>query len=265
MRDPFVIDGPTCISFSGGRTSAYMLWRVLQANGGQLPEETVVCFANTGKEEEATLRFVRDCAESWGIDIWWLEFVSRAKDGYKLVNFETASRHGEPFDRLIDQKQRLPNPVERACTEELKVNTIERFMARLGMADAEMVVGVRADEQYRVPKLRARGRHLPLVDAGITKGTVHLFWRTASFDLGLPYEDGHGNCDCCFLKNKHQVLNRIREKPTRAIWWMKGEQRIGGTFHKDRPSYAAMHQFALDQRDIVFDPDEEAIPCFCGD
>src|SRR3546814_10444693 len=62
MHDPFKITQPTCISFSGGRTSAYMLWRVLQTNGG-LPADTVVCFANTGKEVEATLRFVRDCAE----------------------------------------------------------------------------------------------------------------------------------------------------------------------------------------------------------
>jgi 3'-phosphoadenosine 5'-phosphosulfate sulfotransferase (PAPS reductase)/FAD synthetase len=69
ILDPFRIDGPTCISFSGGRTSAYMLWRVLQSNNG-LPQDAVVCFANTGKEDEATLRFVRDCGQQWNVPIF---------------------------------------------------------------------------------------------------------------------------------------------------------------------------------------------------
>ena len=74
MSDPFKILEPTVISFSGGRTSAYMLWRILQSNGGGLPEEAIVCFANTGKEEEATLQFVRDCGKNWNVPIHWVEY-----------------------------------------------------------------------------------------------------------------------------------------------------------------------------------------------
>ena len=48
-NNPYIITQPTCISFSGGRTSAYMLYKVLEANDG-LPEMAKVCFANTGKE-----------------------------------------------------------------------------------------------------------------------------------------------------------------------------------------------------------------------
>lgn len=67
--DPFKITEPTCISFSGGRTSAYMLWRVLRANDGRLPDEAIVCFANTGKEDEETLKFVQRCSDEWGVHI----------------------------------------------------------------------------------------------------------------------------------------------------------------------------------------------------
>lgn len=106
MHDPFNITQPTCISFSGGRTSAYMLWRVLQANDG-LPADTVVCFANTGKEVEATLRFVQDCAEHWNVPIHWLEYLP-TEPGFIQVDFGRASRQGEPFEALILKRQYLP-------------------------------------------------------------------------------------------------------------------------------------------------------------
>lgn len=116
MTDPFLITGPAVISFSGGRTSAYMLWRILQAHGGTLPDDVVVCFANTGREMPATLDFVARCGEAWGVHIHWLEFRARAETGFEVVNHNSASRHGEPFAALLSAASALPNPVQRFCT-----------------------------------------------------------------------------------------------------------------------------------------------------
>src|SRR5512139_29328 len=122
MRDPFLIDGPTCISFSGGRTSAYMLWRVLQSNGG-LPSDAVVCFANTGKEEEATLRFVDRCSREWGVPIAWVEY--REGPSFERVTFDTAARNGEPMEAIVAQRRgMLPNRAMRFCSGELKTRTM---------------------------------------------------------------------------------------------------------------------------------------------
>ncbi len=63
MTDPYLIEGPALISFSGGRTSAYLLKHVLDAYGGTLPNNVIACFANTGKEMPQTLDFVRDCGQ----------------------------------------------------------------------------------------------------------------------------------------------------------------------------------------------------------
>jgi 3'-phosphoadenosine 5'-phosphosulfate sulfotransferase (PAPS reductase)/FAD synthetase len=262
MSDPFKIDGPTCISFSGGRTSAYMLWRVLQAHGMSLPPDAVVCFANTGKEDEATLQFVQDCSERWGIDITWLEYQHK---GFKVVDFSTAARRGEPFEELVRVKSYLPNPVARFCTEELKVKVINKYLSSINV-DADTMVGVRADEPVRITKLRARGLLVPLVDAKVTQAEVQAFWRGQAFDLGLPFRDGVtplGNCDLCFLKGPQQILGLIKDKPERAIWWVRQEESVGATFRSDRPSYGQMHKFLTDQSDMF--NDAGGVECFCGD
>jgi len=274
MKDPFFIDEPTCISFSGGRTSAYMLWRVLQAHGGKLPPEAIVCFANTGKEDEATRRFVRDCSERWGVEIHWLEFRDNEQK-FERVTFETASRNGEPFEALIRKRKFPPNPIARFCTVELKIRAIHKYLKSIGWEHNENMdwVGIRADEQRRAAKI-ARER-TPLVTAGITKEHVGSFWRNQPFDLELPNLNGvtkHGNCDLCFLKGTRQVVSLISEKPERAVWWAKMETLVqssgfadgdGGRFRKDRPSYAELMNFVDRQAD--FFGHDESIECFCGD
>jgi 3'-phosphoadenosine 5'-phosphosulfate sulfotransferase (PAPS reductase)/FAD synthetase len=151
---PYKIDEPTVISFSGGRTSAYMLWKTLQAHDGKLPEEALVCFCNTGKEHEATLKLVHDCETNWDVKIHWLEFQA-ADPKFKEVTYDTASRDGEPFDALTTKRNYLPNPVARFCTSELKILTIERFMKARGLNEFETMVGIRADEKRRAAKMKA--------------------------------------------------------------------------------------------------------------
>ena len=98
MTDPFLIAGPAVISFSGGRTSAYMLRRILTAYGGTLPNDVVVCFANTGREMLATLDFVRDVGAAWNVPIVWLEYRwEPGRHFYEVVSHNSASRAGEPF------------------------------------------------------------------------------------------------------------------------------------------------------------------------
>ncbi|WP_322400358.1 phosphoadenosine phosphosulfate reductase family protein [Massilia luteola] len=287
MRDPFYFDGEGAISFSGGRTSGYMLWRVLQAHGGTLPDHVRVFFANTGKEAEETLEFVRDCGRHWNVPILWVEFRDD-ETGYAVVDFETASRDGEPFAALIRKRRYLPNPVTRFCTTELKIRAMHRHIRTLGWGRWDQMIGIRADEQRRVAKIRARGRStetsketmlMPLADVGVTKHDVMAFWNSQPFDLGLKNVNGvtpGGNCDLCFLKGPRQVFSMIRQRPGLAVWWAKQEQWAsenidgpskgdGWRFRNDRPGYQRMHDYALAQGNLFEDAEDDAIPCFCGD
>ena len=303
-RDPFKITGRTAISVSGGRTSAYMLHRVLESNGG-LPDDVQLMFANTGLEHEATLEFVATLGQRWGVPINWIEYRDHAP-GYAVVNFDTAARNGEPYEAMIRKERFIPTPVQRLCTSRLKIRAMHKHLAVLGWKDGEgwdQFIGIRSDEPARVARIRARGVStedadesmvMPLAEAGIGKGDVSAFWKRQPFDLKLPNNNGvtkHGNCVLCFLKPGAQVLSLIAEEPARAIWWARMETEAqdhltekrnpdGWRFRNDRPSYAQMHAYVLAQADLfrAADPktvtdelmaklmldDGPGVDCFCG-
>lgn len=279
MTDPFLIHGPAVVSFSGGRTSAYMLHRILQAHGGTLPDDVVVCFANTGREMPATLDFVRDCGAAWSVPVVWLEFTARRKGGFRVVSHNSAARDGEPFEALLATQSALPNPVQRSCTTELKIRTIKRYCAEvLGWKHWTNVVGLRADEMHRVERTRQPTRErwttaTPLAAAGITKADVRAFWRSQPFDLQLagPWE---GNCDGCFLKSRASIQRMMRDHRERMEWWPRMEAVPRGTagrgrsFRKDREPYAELARIVA--ATPLLTPDETMIeggePCdfWCG-
>lgn len=298
MSNPYRIEGPALISFSGGRTSAYMLKQIIDAHGGTLPDDVHVCFANTGKEREETLKFVNECGKRWGVKIRWLEFRSRKtsldiEERFEEVTFETASRLGEPFEALIRDKQYTPNAVMRWCTAELKVRVMKWFMQSLGYKNWTNIIGLRHDEQHRVAKSRKPNKEcwtnaLPLDDARATQRDVFQFWfgsmtmgdvveacRTLGdnaltvflpqgFDLGLfGFE---GNCDACMLKARGKLWEIERTKPGTLQWWADMEIVGKGQFVTEY-SYEELMRDVRRQPDLfaggLFDADPE-MDAECG-
>jgi 3'-phosphoadenosine 5'-phosphosulfate sulfotransferase (PAPS reductase)/FAD synthetase len=283
MTDPFFLPPQSVLSFSGGRTSGYMLRRTLDAHGGALPPDRVVVFCNTGKERPETLDFVEECSQKWGVPIRWLEYRHEPGRHYFVeVSHETASRDGEPFRLAILAKNFLPNPVMRFCTGELKIKLANRFVREsLKWETYFNAIGLRADEPKRVLRatqkqtvtveqtLYGEVKHVvkgaehrpgetllcPLADAGTRIAEVIAFWNSSPFDLRLPVDPAGktraGNCDACFLKGAADLVDLFREDPSMADWWIEAETwiekpqtLIAGKFRKDRPSYYELKQIA---------------------
>ena len=253
--------------------------KLILTEHGKLPEDIKPIFANTGKEMEETLDFVEECSQRWSVPITWVEY--RKSRNFEVVDHKTASRKGEPYEAIIEERSYLPNPIARFCTVELKIRTMHRYLHSLGWEEWTSCVGMRADEPRRVAKLsnpsegNYETRIAPLAKAGVTVQGVGAFWKASPFDLRLPNMNGktmHGNCDLCFLKGENQVVSLIREEPRRAIWWIEQEAKIkskgrfkgdGARFRNDRASYQRMYEMALSHGEL-FGYDEPLEDCFCN-
>ena len=277
MTNPYQIELPGVVSFSGGRTSAFMLHHILEAHGGQ-PAGLKVCFQNTGLEHPATYDFIERVADEWGVEIAWTEYCvnEEGEHDFRVVTPEEASRNGEPFDALIAKRGMLPTPVSRICTVNLKMRTLDRYLRTLpefaeGYTNA---VGLRFDEPRRATRIKADNSRetivVPMYEAQHTVEDVTEFWAKQPFDLELPYKNNlWGNCQGCYLKSLHKLRTIADEDPSALEWWAEAEQKMVGVadvprFRIDRPSYAAIIEESRMQGKL-FEPVEgdDTIPCMC--
>ena len=230
----YALDKPQALAgISFGKTSAKMAC--------MLPDEVLLCFDNTGLEHEKTLEFGARLEDALQREIHWLEFRPPAKYGDPLryaqserVNFQTASRKGEPFIMMMEavaayrkthkeQGPISPWPRSRICTSYLKHRVHNRYVEAKGFTEYESFVGLRADEPSRVQKLRNQETRThtfrcPLYDAGDTVDDVNRFWERQSFTLELP--PGWGNCTGCFLKDQWDLVRNLgMEGMHRDVWF----------------------------------------------
>jgi peroxiredoxin len=214
------------VMFSGGRTSAFLA-KYIKENLKY--KDSIFVFMNTGKEREETLIFADKCDKEFNLNLIWLEANIQKDKGigttYKIVDFKTASRNGEPFEQMLT-KYPMPNNMASNCTRELKQRPIDAYL-RENYKGFEIVrvIGIRADEAHRKSNNADKENLIyPLCDElKVNSKFIRNWWSQQSFDLQL--KDYEGNCDLCFKKSLKKRLTIIKENPNVANWWEEMENK----------------------------------------
>jgi hypothetical protein len=196
------------VSFSGGETSGYMTYQILNHWHRQW-DEILVGFANTGQENWQTLAFVDRCDKEFGFKTVWIEadvkHGRKEGTGHKVVSYATANTNGVPFEEVI-KKYGIPNAKFPHCTRELKLNPMRSYLRSIGWEAGTYDTGIRADEAKRRSGAQFDERlKYPLLDTfPTTKADINRWWAAQPFRLDLlSYE---GNCMWCWKKSLRKLL-----------------------------------------------------------
>ena len=143
---------PHVFKFSGGRSSAMLLFTLLENRQLKARRGDVIVFNNTSAEHPSTYEFVRRCKliteQRYKIPFFLTEFQTyedawlgrwRRAASYRLVKSSPHRNYsnrrsfgyrfkGEVFKEFISWNSQLPTRFSRTCTEYLKLQTSTRFL-----------------------------------------------------------------------------------------------------------------------------------------
>lgn len=200
------------VSFSGGRTSAFMCHWLIE-NMSHLYNLHFV-YANTGLEHEKTLEFINKVDKFLNLKLTWIEAVINPLKGigttYTVVDCETACRDNRLFKDMC-ACYGLMNKTWMHCTRELKIQPMTAFANDyFGKNNYRQAIGIRFDEFKRVRQDPNKIYPLATI-AKVIKQDVLEFWKKQPFDLEI--EEHYGNCVGCYKKSDKKLKMIADENP----------------------------------------------------
>lgn len=145
------------VSFSGGRTSAYLVYLIEQMRkSGQFTGNVEYIFMDTGAEHPKTYEFIKRCVEHFGIELTCLQGDFEQPVGvghsYKVVPIESLNHDmiNGPFGRLM-AKYGVPTVASAFCTTRMKEETAKKYCDdKHGKSGYKTILGIRFDEPARL-------------------------------------------------------------------------------------------------------------------
>lgn len=228
------------VSFSGGRTSAYLVHLMEQRRAAG--EEVHFTFMDTGAEHPKTYEFIRDLVKHWNIPLVCLRLQVNPELGqgnsYRVVDISDIGPDLKPWEDMCS-KYGTPYFGGPLCTRAMKTEVFTRYCVdAFGKNNYQTWLGIRADEPKR---LKERKGVSYLADiSSLEKADILDWWKEQPFDLQIP--EHLGNCVFCIKKGLNKIALAARDEPELAagFWQMINDpsvRNVDGRQHDGRIMY----------------------------
>lgn len=199
------------ISFSGGRTSAYMTLEVLKIH----PDAEVI-FMDTGAEHPATYDFIRMFSTMFGVNITCIRCAPSEKyrgvPSYEIIPISDIKHDLEGWKRIL-AKYGSPYIGGAFCTDRMKLVPFTKYCNdKFGKGNYHRWIGIRADEPRRLSRKDGYSYLADISDS--EKSDIIEFWSKQAFDLEI--EEHLGNCVFCIKKSVLKIAAACKEEPELA-------------------------------------------------
>jgi len=205
---------PQIVSFSGGRTSAYLVHLMEQRR--LAGEDVHYVYMDTGAEHPKTYEFIRHIVREWGIDLHCLRVIPNPEigkaSGYEELDVADIGPDLIPWKRMLN-KYGHPYVGGAFCTDRMKTVPFTKYcQEHFGRGNYHTWLGIRADEQNRLKPANGFSYLADISD--FEKQDVLGWWEEQPFDLGI--QEHLGNCVFCIKKSMQKVALATMDEPELA-------------------------------------------------
>lgn len=206
------------VSFSGGRTSAYLCALMIEKFGR---ENVDFIFMDTGFEHPKTYEFIKNANKYFNLNLTCLrgDFSKPLGDGvdYKIVSIDECKTDLIPFLDMM-KKYGVPYIGGMFCTDRMKLQPFKKHCNdTYGKNNYETWLGIRIDEPKRLAEKDGIKYLAEISD--FEKQDILNFWKKQPFDLQI--DEWLGNCVFCPKKSNLKLAAAQRDESELYFKWLE--------------------------------------------
>jgi hypothetical protein len=207
------------VSFSGGRTSAYLCKIMIDKFGR---DNVDFIYMDTGAEHPKTYDFIKNVNEHLNLNLTCLRLKVNPALGkgnsYTIVDVNDLKPDLKPFADMMG-KYGVPYIGGMFCTDRMKLTPFTKYCNdTYGKKSYETWLGIRADEPKRLTEKKEIKYLAELSD--FDKQDVLNWWSEMPFDLGI--DEWSGNCLFCPKKSNLKLAASQRDNPVEYLdFWLE--------------------------------------------